>query len=167
MSLAAISFCRALEDRMLTVHDVWVRAAIVQRLERLHEDLRPQWGSFSCAAMLYHLNAQMKMALGELAAEPVGKASFWHTQGKAIALSDEPWPEGAPTSREALPSGPVEFVAEREQFRMLLERLAARDCSEPWPDSARLGPMRGEEWSRLTYTHIRHHFRQFGVWSEP
>jgi hypothetical protein len=128
--------------------------------------VQPLWGSFSSAAMLYHLNAQLEMALGDLIAAPVGNPAFWHRKGKAIALSDERWPHGAPTSVEALPSGEVDFNVERQRFQVLLDGLAARDVSGPWPDSARFGPMTGWDWSRLTYTRVRHHFRQFGVWQD-
>lgn len=151
---------------MRTVHDPFVRTEILLWLEQLRTDLAPDWGSLTCSAMLFHLNAQLRMALGELFAEPVGNPGFWHTTGKTIALSDAPWPRGAPTSKEALPSSAVDFDVERARFRVLLERVAARDLSQHWPDSARFGPMTGEEWSRLTYNHIRHHFRQFGVWRE-
>lgn len=154
------------EAPVRTVHDAAVRAEISECLERLAEDVRPMWGNFSCAGMLYHLNAQMQMALGELPADPVGNPVFWHSRGKAIALSEEPWPEGAPTSKEALPPESIDFENERTRFRVLLARLAATDLVRAWPDSARFGPMSGEEWSRLTFTHVRHHFRQFGVWAE-
>ena len=116
--------------------------------------------------MLFHVNAGMEIALGELHAEPVGNPAFWHTKGKAIALGEEPWPEGAPTSQEALASGPVHFSAERERFTALVERIANTNALAAWSDSPRFGPMTGDEWSRLMYNHIRHHFRQFGVWAE-
>ena len=151
---------------MGTIHRAETRAGIQECLERLREDLPPKWGSLTCSGMLYHLNAAMRMALGELVAEPIGKPEFWHVKGKAVALSDERWPEGVRSSPEALPPGLVDFAAERERFRMLLERLGTRDRAAPWPDSSRFGPMSGEEWGRMTFNHIRHHFRQFGVWVE-
>jgi hypothetical protein len=66
--------------------------------------------------MLFHVNAGMQMALGELAAEPVDNPTFWHSRGKEIALSDERWPQGAPTSKEALPGDDVDFDRERERL---------------------------------------------------
>jgi hypothetical protein len=116
--------------------------------------------------MLFHVNIGMEMALGQIHAESVGNPTLWHSKGKEIALSDEPWPEGAPTSKEALPTGPVDFHAERERFRALVTQIAGTSLLAAWPQSPRFGPMTGEEWSRLTYTHVRHHLRQFGVWSE-
>jgi oxepin-CoA hydrolase / 3-oxo-5,6-dehydrosuberyl-CoA semialdehyde dehydrogenase len=149
-----------------TVHRTETRAAIQQCLGQLREDLQPTWGSLTCSAMLYHLNAALSMALGELVAEPIGNPAFWHAKGKAVALSDERWPEGVRSSAEALPPGPVDFELERARFRVLLERVGTTDPLAPWPESARFGPMSGEEWSRMTFNHIRHHFRQFGVWEE-
>jgi Protein of unknown function (DUF1569) len=140
-----------------------VRAQILARLAQLESGATPLWGGFTATAMLFHVNAGMRMALGELAAEPVGDPGFWHTAGKRVALADEPWPEGAPTSKEALPSGPVDFVAQCEAFGPLLERVAAGDPSAVWPPHPRLGPLTGEEWMRLTYNHIEHHFRQFEI----
>lgn len=151
---------------MGTIHRAETRAGIQQCLDRLREDLPPTWGSLTCSGMLHHLNAAMLMALGELSAAPIGNPAFWHVKGKAGALSDERWPEGVRSSPEALPEGPVDFEQERARFRMLLERVGTTDPSAPWPDSARFGPMSGEEWSRMTFNHIRHHFRQFGVWAE-
>jgi len=149
-----------------TVHRAETRAGINHCLEQLREDLPPTWGSLTCSGMLYHLNAAMLMALGELVAEPIGNPAFWHVKGKAAALSDERWPEGVRSSPEALPPEPADFERERARFRTLLERVGTGDPAAPWPDSSRFGPMSGEDWGRMTFNHVRHHFRQFGVWAE-
>ncbi len=148
---------------MKTVHDPEIRARILERLERLAPESRRQWGRMSVAEMLFHVNAGMRIALGELHAEPVGDPAFWHTRGKAIALSDAPWPAGAPTSEEALASCPVDLSEERDRFRRLLDRLGGTDVDADWPAHPRFGPLTGREWSRLNHNHIDHHFRQFGV----
>ena len=148
---------------MKNVHDPGVRREILRRLQALGADGEPSWGRMTPAVMLFHLNAGMRMGLGELPAEPVGDPAFWHSRGKAIALGEDPWPESAPTSEEALPAEPVDMESERRQFAILLERLAAKDLTGAWPAHPRLGPLLGSEWSRFTYTHIRHHFRQFGI----
>jgi hypothetical protein len=148
---------------MTDVHDPVVRRDIVSRLDMLGRDTEPGWGNMTPAAVLFHLNAGMRMALGELVAEPVGDAAFWHSEGKAIALGEDPWPESAPTSPEALPERPVDLETERVQFVVLIERIAERERSGDWPAHPRLGPLTGGEWSRFTFTHVQHHFRQFGV----
>ena len=150
----------------VNIHDAAARTEILACLASLRPDATPTWGSLTSAGMLFHVNAGMRMALGELAAEPVDNPAFWHTRGKAIALSDQRWPEGAPTSKEALPGDDVDFDREHEQFCSLLNRIAETPLERSWPVSPRFGPMTGEEWSRLTYTHIRHHLRQFGIWNE-
>lgn len=108
---------------MKTVHDAEVRAKILDRLRHLTPESERRWGAMTAAQVLFHLNAGIRMALGELHAEPVGNPAFWHTKGKRIALAEEPWPEGAPTSREALATGPVDLEEERAAFPLLLERL--------------------------------------------
>lgn len=148
---------------MKTAHDPEVRAEILERLRHLNPESERRWGSMTAAEMLFHLNAGIRIALGELRAEPVGNPEFWHTVGKKIALGDEPWPEGAPTSSEALPTGAVSFEREREALPLLLHRFTRTAENGAWPAHPRLGPLTGQEWSRLTYTHVDHHFRQFGI----
>jgi hypothetical protein len=148
---------------MKTIHDAEVRVAILDRLRQWTPESERRWGTMTAAQALFHVNAGIRMALGELHAEPVGNPAFWHTEGKSIALAEEPWPEGAPTSKEALAVGPVSFEEERAAFPLLLDRLASRPEEGPWPRHPRFGPLTGTEWSRLTYTHVDHHFRQFGV----
>lgn len=148
---------------MSDVHDPEVFRALIQAVASLRPDTPARWGDFTPSAMLYHLNAGMRIALGLLTAEPVGDPAFWHTRGRGIALGRDPWPEAAPTSHETLAPGPVEFDAELVQFGQLLGAVALRRKGEKWPDHPRLGPFRGSEWSVFTYNHIRHHFRQFGL----
>lgn len=145
------------------VGDPTVRQELVARVQTLRADSQPTWGNMTPAVVLFHLNAAMRIALGKLAAVPVGNPAFWHSTGKAVALGEAPWPQGAPTSREALPEGDVDFELERQQFAVLLDELVARDPGGEWPDHPRLGPFTGADWRRLAYTHAVHHFRQFGI----
>jgi hypothetical protein len=50
-----------------------------------------------------------------------------------------------------------------ETLTRLLETFSRTDRLGPWPDHPAFGRLSGAAWGALSYKHIDHHLRQFGV----
>ncbi len=147
---------------MRNIFQTDTRQQLRERAGRLQRDTPARWGKSNAHQIVCHLSDQLRMALGEIPGAPVnGVLGKWPLNKLLIYLL--PWPKGAPTPREAWSTPPQDWEKDLEQFHHLLERLAAEENREQWPAHPLFGGMNARDWGRLTYRHIDHHLRQFGV----
>lgn len=139
------------------------RAELLTRLAALSPESRPAWGKMSAGQMLCHLADSMRMTLGELPTRSKEKAAFQRFPLKHLALYVIPWPKGLPTAPELLSTPPAEFAADADRLRSLMERVAEATAEGQWPEHPLFGRLSGAQWGHLSYRHIDHHFRQFGI----
>jgi hypothetical protein len=112
--------------------------------------------------MLAHVNASLRMALGELPCAPK-KSPLTNPFLRWLVINVLPWPRGTPTAPELLATAPAEWNAEVAAFADLLERLGARSGSATWPRHPVFGQLGAKLWGNLSFRHTDHHLRQFGV----
>jgi hypothetical protein len=75
-----------------------------------------------------------------------------------------PWPKARLRSPpELLSTKPTTWQADLATLAAAVERTAARDRTDPWPESAVFGRLSERQWGAPLRTHIDHHVRQFGV----
>ncbi len=133
-----------------------------QRLEHLTAECRGQWGKMTIDQMLSHLADSCRMALGELAtAHKPGPFHF--APLRKVVIYWLPWPKGAPTAPELIARKPTSVETEKADLRALLQRLAAQEETQTWPAHPAFGVLSHKDWGVLTYRHVDHHFKQFGV----
>lgn len=103
------------------------------------------------------------MATGDLIVKP-SPMRFIGRFFKNYLLSEKPLAKNGPTAPEFIVSDAKEFGREKENFLKAFEKLAKGGKSviktEKHPF---FGTMKSDEWARLTYKHLDHHFNQFGV----
>lgn len=148
---------------MATFWDSSTRADICRRVNQLTPDSRAQWGKFSAAQMVAHLNDAMRMATGEL---PVAskKLAIRYFPLKQLILYVFPFPKSAPTAPELLARcEAADLRTEQAEFARLAERTAAKSGSDRWPDHPAFGPLSHKAWGKLVYKHTEHHLKQFGL----
>lgn len=133
-----------------------------QRLQRLTAESRGQWGKMTIDQMLSHLSDACRMALGELATTNKSGPLQFRPLAKAV-IYWLPWPKGAPTAPELLSRVPVSVEAEKQDLQLLLDRLVAKSQQQEWPAHPAFGALSNQDWGRLIYRHLDHHFKQFGV----
>jgi len=140
------------------------RRAILQRLARLTPQHERHWGRMDAAALLPHLAAAIRMALGELRSSDTPPHPVVATLKRCLAIYVLPWPKG----RIKAPSGAFDTPsAGWEEDRRIVESLIARFAETP-PDQLGathplFGRMNLRDWDVLEYRHLDHHLRQFGV----
>jgi len=145
-----------------SVFDREAREEMRTRMARIQPDTRPQWGKMNAGQMLAHVNSALRMALGDLAAQPK-PSPLTFPPLRWLVIYKLPWPHGTPTAPELIATPPGEWRAELATFGDLVERLGARGPAGEWPRHPVFGRMSGKLWGDLTYKHADHHLRQFGV----
>lgn len=142
---------------------------VPERLKKLKEDSRAEWGVMSAAEMLRHLSIGMKMSLENLNGEittPEEKLEVY----KRFLMSDKAFGQGL-----AQPGffGEHQTVKDNsvsiEDLKVeLLKGLVDMFCyfsknTEHTAIHPSFGRLNVEEWQHLHKKHIEHHFRQFGL----
>ena len=139
------------------------RSALLDRLTRLTPETPARWGRFTSAKMLAHVNDAVRMATGELHVDPK-RLFLRYPIVKHVVIYVLPFPKGVPTAPKLLArSDTADFSRERGQLPAMFKQFVPRPREGPWPDHPAFSRMSGTAWGVLTWRHISHHFRQFGV----
>ena len=143
------------------LHDPEVYAATRKRVESLSASASRQWGKMTIDQMLWHVNLSMREAVGDYKAQveplPVPKVVLrW-------AIINAPWGRGARTRPDMYAKATYDFNAQKAECLALMDRIVGKSLTAEWPESATMGKMTGQHWSKLTARHLDHHLKQFGV----
>jgi hypothetical protein len=135
-----------------------------QRMAQLKPDSERQWGKMSPAQALAHCSAGMEVSVG-LKFPP--RNLFGRLIGRRVLktfLAGKPFPRNSPTDKSYVVKDDRDFPVERQRLLELIDRFTGAGpggCTKH-PHSF-FGPMTPLEWAELTYIHLDHHLRQFGV----
>ena len=138
---------------------------VKQRIANLRPDSERQWGKMSPAQALEHCSRGMEMALGEknLPRVFIGRILGPIVKSRVMA-NDEPIRRNAPTAKALVVLDECDLATERTRLCALIDRFAAAGpagcTTHPHAFFGRLTP---DEWAILSYKHLDHHLRQFGV----
>jgi hypothetical protein len=138
---------------------------IKDRIAQLQTGSPAQWGKMNVEQAVAHCAASMEWAVGDRIPP---KMFFPSLLGRAIKGkvlgNDAPIRRNSPTSPDLLVADQRELDFERQRLIALIDRFVAAGpagcTTHPHSFFAKLTP---EEWAILTYKHLDHHLRQFGV----
>lgn len=147
---------------MKTFFDRGTRAELLGRLEALDPGAAARWGTMDPAQMLAHCTAGFRMATGELRVRR-GFIALFGWMLKSLAYDDRRFRTGAPTARELKIADPRAFAVEKAHFLEEFNRLGAGPAALGDRIHPFFGSLTAEQWGKLVYKHLDHHFRQFGV----
>jgi Protein of unknown function (DUF1569) len=139
------------------------RTELQERLKKLHPDNKRNWGKLTIHKLFPHLNAPLRVALGD-SEVPHEKSVFYDSLlGRGIVWF-LPWPKGAPTAKEFLPgkglAAPISMEVDRKVLFTSLARFAEADGFQASPV---FGKLSKNAWGRLMWRHIDHHLKQFNA----
>jgi hypothetical protein len=143
------------------------RAEMLARLDKLTPETKAKWGRMNVNQMLWHANHGLQIALGDVTTPGSKSNAITRALMRFVVLkTDIPAPEGKAKTFDEIDTvelgiDPDDFNTEREQLKKTIDRFIA--ATKLAPESALIGKMSKENWSRLNFTHLDHHFRQFGV----
>jgi len=139
------------------------RTGIITRVRSLSDSSTARWGRMSVTAMLHHLRLSARMTVGELEVPSAHKRAFQLFPLKHLILYVFPFPKGAPTAPDLRPVNTASFDEERAAVLTLLEQIGAGPKEGAGPEHPLFGPLSWREWGAVTYKHVDHHLKQFGV----
>ncbi len=147
---------------MRSLFEKEVHEEILRRAKTLKPNSERLWGKMTVEQMLWHISAQLRMGLGEIKVKPwfnklISRIAVW-TFGVRI-----PWSQGLMTAKEMKNADPASFEVEMDNFLVTLERFIARPERYKFSPHPIFGDMSREEWGKIAFKHIDHHFRQFGI----
>jgi hypothetical protein len=143
--------------------DLAVRKQLLGRLRRLTPDSPARWGRMTAPQMIAHLSDQMRHTLGDRPSQPRQGPLRWPVI-RHLTIYWLPWPKGRVQGPpEAFISQPTTWSSDVAALERFVERLAARNPGDAWPEHALFGRMSRKDWGVFCCRHFDHHFRQFGV----
>lgn len=150
---------------MRNLYEASTVADLKQRMAKLTPDSARQWGTMNSAQMIAHCADAMKWAVGDSTPKRqfVGRIFAPLVRPKLLG-TDDPMRRNSPTSKELIVADQRDLKKECERLAGLIDRFASSGpagCTRH-PHTF-FGPMTPDEWAILTYKHIDHHLRQFGV----
>lgn len=147
---------------MKSFFDDGVYEEISFRLNKLSGDSQPNWGKMSCAQMLNHCQKPLNTILEK---EDYGLKPNWlvNLLFKKSMYSDKLWRKNMPTAPKFIIKENKDFEIEIAQMRQLLKELHSERNREQWQPHPAFGKLTKDQWGKMQYKHLDHHFRQFGV----
>lgn len=146
---------------MQSVWDAAVRKELLDRFALVKHDQKPRWGKMNAGQMVAHCTDPMRAAMGELKATEKW-TPFRIGILRYLVIYQLPWPKGAPTAPEFIHEGNEDLERNRKQLGEALERFAAYR-SKGLRAHAAFGKLSEKDWGCLTWRHLNHHLKQFGV----
>ena len=144
-------------------------AARVEEVQARIAKLRPEsaalWGTMSPAQAPAHCALALEWAVGDRVPPRMWLGRIMGRIVKPMVLgNDAPMRRNSPTAKDLVVRAARDLGTERERLRGLIARFVAAGpagcTTNPHSFFGRLTP---EEWATLTYKHLDHHLRQFGV----
>jgi Protein of unknown function (DUF1569) len=138
---------------------------ITNRMQQLGPDSERQWGKMNVAQMLAHCSAAIGMAEGNVTPPRILLGRLLGPLAKkSLIVKGEPMRRNSMTEKSALVTDERDFAVERQRLHASIDRFASGGpgiCTKH--PHFFFGPLTPVEWAALTYQHLDHHLRQFGV----
>lgn len=137
---------------------------IVDRINKLSPDTKPLWGKMNSGQMLAHCTVGLRIANGEI----IPRSNFiLKILGKIVKkriLTQDGFKRNSRTSKEFIITDDKNFLEEKEGLLKYLNKMEVKGYGfftrKPHTIFGQLTP---EEWENISYKHIDHHLKQFGV----
>ncbi len=138
-------------------------AEILDRLDKLTPDSQAKWGKMDVAQMMAHCQEPIKVPLEKITLkQPNAIMKLLFSFFKKSLYDDKPWKHGLPTSKEFKIVDERDFHKEKEGLKSLIGEFYAERHKPEWPPHPFCGHFTTEQWGKMQYKHLDHHFRQFG-----
>ncbi|MFT5236674.1 MAG: hypothetical protein ACI9M9_000261 [Flavobacteriaceae bacterium] len=133
---------------------------VLDRLYKSNEKMKASWGKMNISKMLSHCQLPLKIALKS---EPI-KSSFNPIMRlfKKSLYSDRPWRKNLPTAKELIITEEKNFKKEKEALECMIVAFQGKKSDTEWNPHPIFGKFTPEQWGKMQYKHLDHHFRQFG-----
>lgn len=142
-----------------------VAEEIINRINKLQPDTKPQWGIMNANQLMAHLNVTYEMVYTDKHPAPFFPLSLiMKLLVKKKVVNDVPYEKNSPTAPAFKTLGEYDFEAERTRLINYI-RQAQQEGRKTFDGKKSLsfGNLTAEEWNNMFYKHLNHHLTQFGV----
>ncbi|MBK6901308.1 MAG: hypothetical protein IPH04_00455 [Saprospirales bacterium] len=144
------------------------RQSIVERVQRLNPDTKPNWGVMTVNQMLCHLSDNLRDML-KIRQTKLVVPGLLRPLIRLMVLTEKPWKPNSPTFKpykqgeggDGTP--PTGFDADKTKLLELLVEFSSKNASFSFGPHAGLGNMNYDQRGYFMWKHFDHHLRQFGV----
>lgn len=135
---------------------------ISSRINNLSEDSKANWGKMTVEQMLNHCQMPLNIILEK---EDYGVKPNWliNLLFKKSMYSDKLWRKNMPTAPAFKIKDDKNFEAEKSKIENLINELNTQRQRNDWQPHPAFGKLTKDQWGKMQYKHLDHHFRQFGV----
>lgn len=149
---------------MKTLFDPTINAQILERIEKLSSSSSPNWGKMNVTQMLAHLDLSLRVNFDEIELKKGLLGLLFGGITRIILLGEKKYPKYLPAHKNVLAKEVSDFLTEKNNVKNSIEKYVSKgpDGISKKPHYI-LGKITHEESALLTYKHIDHHLRQFGV----
>ena len=139
---------------------------VLNRINKLNENLQPQWGKMNIGQMLKHCQLPLENATGKR--EMHMKAGFFKRMLfknfiKPHMYNDKLWKQNVQTPKEFVITDTKVFNEEKTGLVNLINECNAKKEETNWPTHPLFGDFTTDQLGKMQYKHLDHHLRQFGV----
>ncbi|WP_397362027.1 DUF1569 domain-containing protein [Olleya sp. R77988] len=135
---------------------------ILNRIEKLDKNTQPNWGKLTIGQMLWHCQGPLNIMLEHdnynLKPNFLAKLFF-----KKSLYNDKAWKKNLPTAKFLKPKESKVFKTEKAKLKALIEESYTLKDKTDFAPHPGFGVFTPEQWGKMQYKHLDHHFRQFGV----
>lgn len=134
---------------------------IKQRLSDLTSTSQRHWGKMTNGQMLRHCQVPLQIAIENKSVKP--RFNPLMLLFKKMMYSDSPWRKNLPTAPQLKITDDRDFRLEKIRLEELIDTFYKLSDREHWNPHPSFGKLTPEQWGKMEYKHLDHHFRQFGV----
>lgn len=150
---------------MKTLFDKTTNDIIISRIEKLKPSSKARWGKMDAAKMLAHLDLSFQANFGEIVLKrDLLLSTILKPVSRKILLGEKPFWKNMPTDKKLIPKKPVDFFAEQERVIDVIKKyiIFGPEIISKNPHNI-LGKITPEQSAFISYKHLDHHLRQFGI----
>jgi len=138
---------------------------IISRINNLSNTSKREWGKMNVGQMLKHCQVPFNVLNGTVSPkEKIGfMKKFVFSLMKPLMYNDKPWRKNVPTGKDFIVIEEVDFTIEKENLLNLVNDFHKRKNQTKWAPHPVFGKFTPEQYGKMNYKHLDHHFKQFGV----
>jgi len=138
---------------------------VIDRINNLDPETKPEWGKMSVDQMLAHCNVTYEMVYDNKHPKPKGiKKVLVKLLIKPLVTGEKPYKRNGRTAPHFLIKDAKNFEVEKERLiNYLRETQSLGEAHFNNKESHSFGKLTSTEWNNMFYKHLDHHLSQFNV----
>ncbi|MFT7267997.1 MAG: hypothetical protein ACI905_000196 [Roseivirga sp.] len=142
-----------------------VNQEVIERINRLTTETKPQWGKMNISQMLAHCNITYEMAYENKHSKPKGIMKLiLKFFVKGIVVGEKPYKRNSQTAAVFIINTEKDFEVEKERLINYINKTHTLGKAHfEQRASLSFGKLSSTEWNNMFFKHLDHHLTQFGV----